>query len=411
MAIVRPFCCVHPARGLECQIAALPYDVYSREEARNAVKGRPLSFLHVDRPETLFEPDQDMYAQEVYEAAKNRLWKMQEEGSLVKEASPVYYIYELTMDERSQTGIVGCASIDDYENQVIRRHEDTRAEKEADRIRHVDTCNAQTGPIFLAYRSHDKIREIVRETKKEKAEFRFTAEDGICHAGWRVTKEEQLLALQKAFEEVGCVYIADGHHRAASAVRVGQMRRETHPEYDGTEEFNYFLSVLFPDEELMIMDYNRVVKDLNGLTFEAFLEAVSEKFEICMLKSARKPKQKGQIIMYLHGYWFRLKVKKEYIQDDPVEGLDVAYLQRELLEPVLGIKNPRTDERIDFVGGIRGLEELKRRADSDMEVAFAMYPTSIQELFAVSDAGRLMPPKSTWFEPKLRSGLFIHELT
>lgn len=410
MAIVRPFCCVHPARGLEYKIAALPYDVYSREEARNAVEGRPLSFLNIDRPETLFDPDQDMYAQEVYEAAKDRLWKMQEEGSLVKETSPVYYIYELTMDGRSQTGIVGCTSIDDYEQQIIRKHENTRAEKEEDRIRHVDVCNAQTGPIFLAYRSHDKIRTIVEETKKEAAEFTFVAEDGIRHAGWRVNKKERLQAIQDAFEEVKYVYIADGHHRAASAVKVGQMRREAHPEYDGTEEFNYFLSVLFPDDELMIMDYNRVVRDLNGLSMEEFLGAVSEKFEVCLLKTPKRPTKKGQMIMYLHGYWFRLKVRQEYIQDDPVEGLDVAYLQRELLEPVLGIKDPRTDERIDFVGGIRGLEELQKRADSDMEVAFAMYPTSIQELFAVSDAGRLMPPKSTWFEPKLRSGLFIHEL-
>lgn len=411
MAVVRPFCCIHPAKGLEHKIAALPYDVYSREEARSAVKGRPLSFLNIDRPETLFDPEQDMYAQEVYEAARDRFLRMQEEGSFVKEASPVYYIYELMMDGRSQTGIVGCASIDDYENQIIRKHENTRAEKEADRIRHVDVCNAQTGPIFLAYRSHEKIRKIVEETKKSKAQFSFTAEDGVCHTGWRLDEAEKIEALMEAFAEVGYVYIADGHHRAASAVRVGQMRRTAHPDYNGTEEFNYFLSVLFPDDELMIMDYNRVVKDLNGWTLEEFLSKVSEKFEIRLLKNPEKPKQKGRITMYVHGYWFRLKVKEEYIQDDPVEGLDVAYLQRELLEPILDIKDPRTDKRIDFVGGIRGLEELQRRADSDMEVAFAMHPTSIQELFAVSDAGRLMPPKSTWFEPKLRSGLFIHQIT
>ena len=410
MAVVRPFCCVHPAKGMESEIAALPYDVYSREEAREAVKGKPLSFLNIDRPETLFAPEQDMYAQEVYEAARERLQKMREEGALVKEACPVYYLYELSVDGHSQTGIVGCASIDDYENQVIRKHENTRAEKEADRIRHVDACNAQTGPIFLAYRSQERVRQILAEIKTEEPEFAFTAEDGVRHAGWRISDEKQIQALMGAFENVSHIYIADGHHRAASAVRVGQRRREAHPGYDGTEEFKYFLSVLFPDDELRILDYNRVVKDLNGLTMEEFLGKVSEKFDVLLLEKVRKPEKKGQIIMYLHGYWFRLTIKDAFMRQDPVEGMDVAYLQRELLEPVLGINDPKTDERVDFVGGIRGMEELKRRADEDMEVAFAMYPTSIQELFEVADAGLLMPPKSTWFEPKLRSGLFIHEI-
>ena len=356
MAVVKPFCCIHPAKGLEHKIAALPYDVYSREEAKDAVDGRPLSFLNIDRPETLFGPEQDMYAQEVYQAAKDRLSKMQKEGAFVKEASPVYYIYELTMEGRSQTGIVGCASIDDYERQIIKKHEKTRAEKEADRIRHVDICNAQTGPIFLTYRSHTVIRAIVEETKKEKAAFDFTAEDGVRHMGWKLSDAKKMQKLMEAFEEVECLYIADGHHRAASAVKVGQMRREAYPNYNGTEEFNYFLSVLFPDDELMIMDYNRVVKDLNGYSIEEFLGRVSEKFEIRLLKRPEKPSKKGQITMYLQGYWFRLKVQEEYIQKDPVEGLDVAYLQRELLEPILGIKDPRTDKRVDFVGGIQGAE-------------------------------------------------------
>lgn len=410
MAVVKPFCCIHPARGLEPKIAALPYDVYNREEARRAVEGKPLSFLNIDRPETLFGPEQDMYAQEVYEAARKRLQKMQEDGSFVKDESPVYYIYELTMEGRSQTGIVGCASIDDYERQVIRRHENTRAEKEADRIRHVDVCGAQTGPIFLAYRSQEKIREMIRRVKRSEPEFLFETEDKIRHAGWKITEKEMQEELEQAFAKVENVYIADGHHRTASAVKVGLKRRQQHPNYDGTEAFNYFLSVLFPDDELMIMDYNRVVKDLNGLSMEEFLGKVSEKFETVLVEGPEKPAKKGQVVMYLHGYWFRMTMRSEYIKDDPVEGLDVAYLQRELLAPVLGIIDPRTDERIDFVGGIRGIEELKCRADSDMEVAFAMYPTSIQELFAVSDAGLLMPPKSTWFEPKLLSGFFIHEI-
>lgn len=410
MSVVRPFCCIHPAKGMESEIAALPYDVYNRQEARIAVQGKPLSFLNIDRPETMFAPEQDIYAPEVYEAARERLWNMVRDGSFVKEPEPVYYIYELTMDDRSQTGIVACASIDDYETQVIKKHENTRAEKEADRIRHVDVCGAQTGPIFLAYRSQENIRQIVLSVKQRTPEFSFTAEDGIRHAGWKITDQAQVQALWQAFEQVESIYIADGHHRTASAVKVGQKRRAEHPGYDGTEEFNYFLSVLFPDDELMIMDYNRVVKDLNGLDVQEFMRKVSEKFEIELLAGQKKPEYKGQITMYLHGLWYGLTVRPEYIQNDPVEGLDVAYLQRELLAPVLGIEDPRTDHRIDFVGGIRGIEELKRRADSDMEVAFAMYPTSIQELFEVADAGMLMPPKSTWFEPKLRSGLFIHEI-
>ena len=410
MAVVKPFCCVHPARGLEPEIAALPYDVYNREEARRAVEGKPLSFLNIDRPETLFGPEQDMYAQEVYEAARDRLQKMRADGSFVKEESPVYYIYELTMNGRSQTGIVGCASIDDYERQVIRRHEETRAEKEQDRIRHVDICGAQTGPIFLAYRSRKEIRDMVEGIKAADPDFAFETEDGVRHAGWKVAGEEIQRELERAFSRVENVYIADGHHRTASAVKVGQKRRSQCAGHNGTESYNYFLSVLFPDDELMIMDYNRVVKDLNGLSMEQFLGKVSERFEVFLVEGPLKPVKKGQIIMYLHGYWFRLLTRMEYIKNEPVEGLDVAYLQRELLEPVLGIKDPRTDERIDFVGGIRGIEELKHRADTDMEVAFAMYPPSVQELFAVADAGLLMPPKSTWFEPKLLSGLFIHEI-
>ena len=410
MAVVKAFDCIHPAKGLESRIAALPYDVYNRAEARKAVQGKPLSFLNIDRPETMFAEEQDMYAPEVYEAAKKRLRQMMEEGSFVKEESPAYYIYELTMNGRSQTGVVACASIDDYQNRIIKRHENTRAEKEADRICHVDACGAQTGPIFLAYRSRESVNRIVAEAKSREAEFAFCADDGVFHRGWKISDRKQVRELEKAFAEVESVYIADGHHRAASAAKVGLKRRAEHPGYDGTEEFNYFLSVLFPDEELMIMDYNRVVRDLNGLTEEEFLQRVREKFDVTALEEAARPERKGQMTMYLHGNWYRLTMRPDYIRDNPAEALDVAYLQRELLAPALGIGDPRTDSRIDFVGGIRGLEELKRRADSDMEVAFAVYPTSIQELFAVSDAGLLMPPKSTWFEPKLRSGLFIHEI-
>jgi uncharacterized protein (DUF1015 family) len=410
MADIRPFRCVHPAAGLEEKIAALPYDVYSRKEAREAVSGKPLSFLNIDRPETLFPKGQDMYAPEVYEAAAAYLQKMMDDGSFVQEEQPVYYLYELTMEGRAQNGIVACASIDDYVNGVIKKHENTREEKEEDRIRHVDACNAQTGPIFLAYRSHHEIRALIEQVKQNLPDFAFVSEDGIGHRGWKIADASLIRSLQTAFAGIDRIYIADGHHRAASAVKVGLKRRAEHPGYNGTEAFNYFLSVLFSDEELKILPYNRLIRDLNGLTENAFLQKVSEKFLVKETVQAEEPKKKGQMTMYLRGHWYLLEVKPEYVQVDPVEGLDIEYLQRELLAPVLGIQDPRTDHRIDFVGGIRGIQELKHRADTDMEVAFAMYPTSIQELFAVADAGLLMPPKSTWFEPKLRSGLFLHKI-
>ena len=338
------------------------------------------------------------------------LWKMIQVGSFVQEDKPVYYIYELTMDGRVQTGIVACASVDDYQNQVIKKHENTRADKELDRIRHVTACEAQTGPIFLAYRANDSVSAVIAETKKQPALYDFTSEDGIVHRVWCISDEAGIQTIQQAFEGISQIYIADGHHRCASAVKVGLAKREEHPDYTGEEEFNYFLSVLFADEELMIMDYNRVVKDLGEDTAESFLEKVKRIFDVTELNGAEKPQEKGQISMYLAGKWHRLCVKEKDRSDDPVKGLDVSLLQELLLNPELGILDPKTDERIDFVGGIRGLKELERRVNEDCAVAFAMYPTSIQELFAVADADMLMPPKSTWFEPKLRSGLFIHSL-
>ena len=316
------------------------------------------------------------------------------------------------MDGRTQTGIAACASIDDYANQVIKKHENTRADKEQDRIRHVDTCSAQTGPIFLAYRANAVINEVVAKTKKQDALYDFVAEDGIRHRVFVISDPEDIKTIRNAFAQIGEIYIADGHHRAASAVKVGFKRREEHPGYTGKEEFNYFLSVLFPDEELMIMDYNRVVRDLGGMTEEAFLSKMQELFDVQKIENGNdvRPVKKGQFSMFLSDKWYRCTMHPESVPDDPVEGLDVSVLQNVLLAPVLGIGDPKTDKRIDFVGGIRGMKELERRCHEDCQVAFAMYPTSIQELFAVADAGRLMPPKSTWFEPKLRSGLFIHEI-
>lgn len=412
MAVIKPFQAYRPKNGLEAEIAALPYDVYNREEATEVVKGKPLSFLNIDRAETQFDISVDTYDDRVYQKAHDLLWDMIEQGQFVQEEKPVYYIYELTMDGRVQTGIVACASVDDYQNQIIKKHENTRADKELDRIRHVDTCNAQTGPIFLAYRANDVLREILARTKQNAALYDFTSEDGIIHRVWCIAEEADVVTIQNTFAGIEQIYIADGHHRCASAVKVGLKKREENPAYTGEEEFNYFLSVLFADEELMIMDYNRVVKDLNGASEEEFLQKIQGVFDIAEQGDVcHKPEKKGQISMLLGNTWYLLEVKAEYQNDDPVDGLDVAILQNHCLAPMLGIEDPKTDKRIDFIGGIRGIEELERRVQSDCKVAFAMYPTSIHELFGVADANRLMPPKSTWFEPKLRSGLFVHALS
>ena len=411
MAQIRPFFCIRPCREKAARIAALPYDVYSRAEAKQVTAQNPDSFLNIDRPETQFADDADMYDDKVYQKAREMLWKQVEDRTFLKEEKRCYYIYELTMDKRTQTGIVACASIDDYENQVIKKHENTRQEKEADRIRHVDTCNAQTGPIFLAYRADQGIRTVVQEAKKQEPLYDFVAEDGVRHRVFRIFADEQIREIQQAFAKMESVYIADGHHRAASAVKVGQMRKKAHPGCTGEEEFCFFLSVLFPDDELMIMDYNRVVKDLGGLSPAQFLDKAGSIFDLKKVSgNERRPKKKGDFSMYLDGSWYMCSVRAEDLSADPVKSLDVSLLQDLLLEPVLGIHDPKTDQRIDFIGGIRGLDELERRVETDCAVAFAMYPTDISELFAVADAGLLMPPKSTWFEPKLRSGLFIHAL-
>lgn len=412
MAVVKPFICIRPAKEHVAEVAALPYDVYNRKEACAAVKGNPLSFLNIDRAETQFSDDVDTYADCVYEKARELLDSQIADGIYVTDAGDHYYLYELTMDGRSQTGIVACCSIDDYVNGVIKKHENTREEKELDRIRHVDTVNAQTGPIFLAYRQNIALKETVAEEKTKPALYDFVSDDGIRHRVWRIDGADRTDAIEAAFAAIPSTYIADGHHRAASAVKVGLKRRTKHPGYTGEEPFNYFLSVLFPDEELMILPYNRVVRDLNGMSTEQFFEKLKEKFELEEIgKEPYAPVQKGTFGMYLDGTWYALKILPQYRSADPVKGLDVSILQDHLLAPVLGIGDPRTDKRIDFIGGIRGLKELERRVGEDMEVAFSMYPTSIEELLSVADAGLLMPPKSTWFEPKLRSGLFIHRLS
>jgi len=411
MAKIKPFQAFRPDTKYVDKIAALPYDVYNRKEAVEVVKHNPMSFLAIDRAETSFDDSVDTYADCVYLRAKELLEDWIKKGYFVQDDASCYYIYRLTMQGRAQTGIVACSSIDDYLNNVIKKHENTRADKEVDRIRHVDTCNAQTGPIFLAYRYNEAIGNVVKKVTDQDALYDFVSEDGIGHQVWIVKDDVDIATIENAFEGMQEIYIADGHHRCASAVKVGLRRREANPDYDGTEEFNYFLSVLFPDEELMIMDYNRVVDNLAGMDAEAFVEKMKTIFVVTKLgKKAVKPTFKGQITMYLNDTWYLLEIPETCYTGDPVKDLDVSILQDYVLEPIFGIVDPKTDKHIDFVGGIRGLAELERRVHTGMKVAFAMYPTDIRELFDVADAGLLMPPKSTWFEPKLRSGLFIHSL-
>ena len=412
MPRITPFQSVRPNPSLADRIAALPYDVYNREEACIEVKKEPLSFLKIDRAETQFDNSVDTYDDRVYEKARETLDEMIADGSFLMDEKPCFYVYELTMNGRSQTGIVACSSIADYVNGTIRKHENTREEKEIDRINHVDRTNAQTGPIFLVYRSVEEINRIIRKEKEKTPVYDFTSPDGITHRAWVISDSNVIEKMEQAFAAVPTTYIADGHHRCASAVKVGLKRRKEHPDYTGQEEFNHFLSVLFPDDQLYIMPYNRVVKDLAGMKKEEFLEAVRKAgFTVSYLGDTPfAPEEKGTFGMYLNDGWYRLTADKSLVVDDPVEGLDVSILQNNLLHPILKIADPRTDNRIDFVGGIRGLSELEKRVAEDCTVAFSMYATSIQELLDVADAGLLMPPKSTWFEPKLRSGLFIHRL-
>ena len=413
MAVLRPFKAIRPKCELADKVAALPYDVMNSDEAREMVKDNPYSFLHIDKAEIDLDRNIDLYDKKVYEKAKDNLNRFISENILIEDSKPNLYIYRLIMNGKSQTGIVGVTAIDDYINNVIKKHELTRADKEQDRINHVDFCNANTGPIFLTYKSKKEINDIINNWTKKEPEYNFTAKDGIQHIVWVIDDDSTIFDICKYFNEINSLYIADGHHRAASAVKVGLKRRKENPSYSGNEEFNFFLSVLFPHNDLHILDYNRVVKDLNGLTSEEFISKIKESFNICLYNGSGqfKPLRKHTYGMYLDGKWYELEAKDgTFNPDNPVERLDVSILQNNLLSPVLGIGDPRTDKRIDFIGGIRGLKELERRVNCGMKVAFSMYPTTIDDLMAIADAGLVMPPKSTWFEPKLRSGLFIHKL-
>ena len=411
MAVFRGFRAYRPKKEYQSLVPALPYDVMSSLEAREEAENKPFSFLHIDRAEIDFPLGVDQYSQQVYDRARDNLKKLENEAMLQDEC-PCFYIYRQVMNGRSQTGIVGCASIDDYMNNVIKKHEYTLKKKEQDRINHVNTCNANTGPIFLTYRNSEGINGIVNAYISEnQPEYDFTA-DGVRQTVWVISDKELVIKITMLFSDVEAMYIADGHHRCASAVRVGEMRRKENPDYNGNEEFNYFLAVAFPDNQLEIMDYNRVVKDLNGLSREEFISRI-EKFFVCRkMDKMFKPNRRHTFGMLLDNQWYELEAKPEIIDEsNPVGRLDVSVLQNNLLAPVLGITDPKNDDRIDFIGGIRGLAELERRVNTDMKLAFAMYPTTVEDLMSIADAGLIMPPKSTWFEPKLLSGLFIHHLS
>lgn len=414
MAIVRPFKGIRPKTDLVEEVASLPYDVMNREEAKELAAGKPHSFLHVVRSEIDLPDEVDAYDQRVYQTARENLDAFIADGTLVMDETPRFYIYRQLMKGRVQTGLVATNSIDEYMNDTIKKHEFTRPAKEQDRINNFDVCDANTAPIFLTYRNKPEITKTINDwIKFHDPLYNFVSDDEITHIVWMIDDEEVVEGLQKAFESVDYLYIADGHHRSASSVKVGLKRREAKPDFTGEEEFNFFMSVIFPDEDLFIMDYNRVVKDLNGRDEESFLEEIGKIFKVSEAESSPyKPMSRNHFGMYLGGKWYELVAGDDLFDaEDPVDRLDVSILQKNLLAPVLGIDDPRTNERIDFVGGIRGLKELERRVEEGMAVAFSMYPTTMSDLLAIADAGEVMPPKSTWFEPKLRSGLFTHKLS
>ncbi len=412
MAVFKPFKAYRPKPEKAGKIAAPPYDVINSEEAREYVKGNPLSFLHVGKPEVDLDPSINLYDPQVYEKGKQNLQWLIDNEHLIEDPESYLYLYAQTMDDRTQYGLVGCASVDDYWNDVIKKHEKTRQAKEEDRSNHVRVTNAHTGPIFLTFRDVDEINNIIDKIKNTTPENDHTADDGIRHTSWVIKDKEMIDKITSILAEVPEFYVADGHHRSAAAGIVGRERQKANPNHRGDEEYNYFLSVLFPASHLNIYDYNRVVKDLNGLSGDEFINKLRENFTVIEAGGQFKPAKKGGMGMYLDGKWYQLTASEQFINNpDPVDSLDVAILQNTVLTPILGIDDPRTSDRVDFVGGIRGLGELEKRVNSgEMKLAFSMYPTSVNELMDIADAGKIMPPKSTWFEPKLRDGLFVHFL-
>ncbi len=413
MARIKPFRALRPPRGLAEKVAALPYDVMSTEEARSIADGNPCCFLHISRPEIDLSPDTDPHAEPVYVKGRENLRMFIEEGFLVQERSECFYVYRQKMGAITQTGLVVSAGVDDYQGGVIKKHELTRADKEEDRVRHIDCLDANDEPVFLTCRNNPAIRGLIEEITGGPAEYDFTTEDGVTHTLWLVDDREKIAVLTGMFAGLTALYVADGHHRSAAASQVRDLRMRANPAHSGEEEYNFFLTVIFPDNEMNIMPYNRVVKNLNQHSLAEFMARVAARFEITPSPSILEPVKCHQFGMYIGRKWYELLPKEgSFDGNDAVARLDVSILQDNLLNPVLGIRNPRTDQRIQFVGGIRGTEELERLVDGgEYEVAFALYPTSIGELMDLADAGKIMPPKSTWFEPKLRSGLFVHLLS
>jgi uncharacterized protein (DUF1015 family) len=412
MALVLPFKAIRPQRKFVSQVAALPYDVMTREEAQKAVSGNSLSFMHVEKSE-IDVPDQTKSDDDlIYQTAKRNFVQMQEKGILLQDESPCFYIYQQQMSGRAQTGIVGLMSAAEYDAGKIKKHELTRKDKEEDRINHVSTVNAQTGPVFISYRERQKINKIVDIIMAGTPEYDFTADDGVIHTVWIVADAKQIEEIKKEFRNVDALYIADGHHRAAAAATVARVRRSQDKSAGSAKEYESVLAVFFPHTQLKVMDYNRAVKDLNGLTPGKYLEKISSCFTISKNFTARSPQQLHDFGMYLSGEWYKITIKKGlYNESDPVASLDAAILQEHLLDPVLGIKDPRIDDRIKFIGGIRGMDELEKLVNKEgFAVAFSLYPTTMEQIINVADAGAIMPPKSTWFEPKLRSGIFTHKL-
>jgi uncharacterized protein (DUF1015 family) len=413
MVKIREFKALRPRKESVAEVASPPYDVLNSQEAREWARNQPLSFLHVVKPEIDLAEDIDPYNESVYRQGRENLERLTREGILICDQRPALYFYRQVMGDHSQTGLVACASIEDYENNRIKKHEYTRADKEADRIRHVETLNANTGPVFLTYSADQEMDSLAEKITSDPPLYDFTSEDQVRHIVWKVDREETIEKIKNIFAGLEVLYVADGHHRSASAVRVGQKHREANPAHTGEEEYNFFLTVLFPHDQLQILDYNRVVRDLNGLSPDEFLERIGGSFKVELSPGNQplRPTAPHEFGMYLAGKWYRLTARPgSFPEDDPVKSLDVSILQQNLLEPILKIGDPRTDQRIDFVGGIRGLKELARRVDKGETVAFALYPTSVEQLMAIADRDLVMPPKSTWFEPKLRSGLLIHRL-
>jgi len=414
MPVIKPFKAFRPRPELVNKVASPPYDILNSREARQLVKDNPNSFLHVNKAEIDLDSSIDHYDRRVYEKARENLDRLIEKKVYLQDEQEKIYIYRQLMKGKAQTGLVVCVSIDDYLQGKIKKHENTREDKEKDRINHIDFTGANTGPVFLTYKAKDEIKQIVnRWTKEENPVYDFISEDGITHTCWVIDNESTIQQLIEYFAGIDYLYIADGHHRAAAATKVGLKRREQLKNYTGKEEFNYFMSVLFSHDELHIMDYNRVVADLAGNSKKEFIRKISEKFTIEEYGGGGpcRPKARHTFGMYSGNCWYKLTAKAgTFKEDDVVESLDVSILQNNLLTPILGIEDPRTDQRIEFVGGIRGLEELEKRVNAGMKAAFSLYSTSIEELMKVADAEELMPPKSTWFEPKLRSGIFIHKL-